>query len=59
MDNTYILIGFGILALGALLYLFYKQTKQEEDQPDLIPNEIPTNQEESDSYYEDSEVYSE
>ena len=58
MDNTYILIAFGVVAFAALLYLIYRQMNKPD--PKQIPTEMPAQDEpESDSYYQDeSEIYS-
>ena len=59
MDNTYVLIAFGVVAFGALLYLIYRQFSSSEEEVTSIQEEFEAEMPvESDSYYEDSEVYS-
>ena len=58
VDTTYVLVGFGIIALAALIYLIYRQMQsddKEEEKQESAKEDVP----ESDSYYDDSEVYTE
>lgn len=59
MDNQYVLIAFGVLTFLAIGYLIWRQSSTEENESDdvsAMPESDSTD--ESDSYYDDSEVYS-
>lgn len=60
MDNQMILIGFGILTFLAIAYIIWNQSKDEDDGRSDEVSAAPEREssDETDSYYDDSEVYS-
>lgn len=60
MDNQTILIIFGILTFVAIGYLIYTQHKDEEEGGNDDVSAMPESEssDDTDSYYDDSEVYS-
>lgn len=56
-NNQIVLIAFGVIAFFALGYLIYRQTRQEDD-ADQSEVQSEDDAYTSDSYDEDSEVYS-
>jgi len=60
MDNQYVLIAFGVLTFLAIGYLIWSQSKTEDQNESDDVSAMPESEsaDESDSYYDDSEVYS-